>query len=1286
MVEKEGHVGRLSRHTDPIVACVRYESGLVAKTELAKFFGHIELLHSDKPTDRTCYLLVREEGRTGSYDEDRALVLLGADIGITSWHILHPALKIDASALLLVGDQDGFRGVARAHHQRRILASSSVPRKDGYFFNTVLSQDDTTPGDTDAATHNAQEYDVQVTLMPGMRASVSARDSVENILLHLQKKSSSADIEADKAFLVRLSKAAASGSTDKAEPTATATSEIWDAGLDCLNEALAASNDNPRRLHGTKNAANALGLEFRSLAKSSPLGFHLSSVDLHGGRRLDEKSSPALTRACHIMLFAKLAQHPDVLNVAVSPRVRLFNDVSKSLTQSDTYADGQGNLSVLWPYFSKGLDGSGQVIIVADTGLDTDHCQFREPQGVSKVRPSSWSNPIVDLSKRKVVQYTFWTHSDTDDVLQGHGTHMASSSCGSNINAASSIYDGVASGAKLSFWDIGKGDDLSTPVDSSILFAPGLAADAHIFSGSWGSTANQHDQSSYIMDQYAYEKDTNLLAVFAAGNDGQEGYFSVCNPGMSKNVLTVGAFESNFFGSSPIRAQSKHNVAYFSSMGPTYDWRIKPDILSPGFSVTAAKADDGPSCAFKAEAGSSSATALTSGLAALVRQYYMDARFYQTVTSRTAFTPSGALLKATLIHCGQSEKYYSPPLFTGSYAYRNPDTEIMQGTVLDGEWHASTFSASASSKIGPTDRPDYISGFGRIYLQNALPIPGVSNFPIDIYAYNNIVLRSNTEYSWFIQTPATGNWLKAQDAMLRCTLVWMDPPIIPFAEKNCAHDLDIIVTETVSLSSNYPEPSGNYPIWFGNGGSAPDSTNNVEQISISTKNINGRVALKKGAIYRVTVRANLLTQADTQAFSLVITTPKTSAGASVVTEPNTSGPATPVSTGLAAIVGICANDELEISATLSSHLAIGWQGGSVYTVKNKAGTPSYLHTGTMNYTQTLTQFRTDEVLCLKAGSYEVELKNVVNTGSNLPRDRFSSLGQTAVDINDCFIHLQGMYETLASITIAADADGILRCNFCDPIADSNGDKHFPIEVQMLGSIYGGRISYGWENGTSYVVAQSGTVLFQNTLNKGILGYHRYCLVEGEYQVGFGTISSDDDFGSRATADSGWTSGEWGVVEYSMRFMGCGFKPIGGVNAYREEYSDTFQTWFVYANPNPWVTIRATDEVDYCSTDFGDGWDPRWQPTDDETLVSITTESKSSTTIIIVAAAVAIIVIIAGIVYYFIRRGATSTSPMPTRLSGTDSFEVKELKRLPEPANVVAGHPYFENDFQPVRSL
>ena len=110
--------------------------------------------------------------------------------------------------------------------------------------------------------------------------------------------------------------------------------------------------------------------------------------------------------------------------------------------------------------------------------------------------------------------------------------------------------------------------------------------------------------------------------MFAAGNEGDMGYFSVHNPGLAKNALTVGAAENPH----PVDATFDQDyLAYFSSIGPTFDYRIKPDVVAPGYYIYSAQSTadaTSQSCSVIRKAGTSMATPGVAGNAALVREYF----------------------------------------------------------------------------------------------------------------------------------------------------------------------------------------------------------------------------------------------------------------------------------------------------------------------------------------------------------------------------------------------------------------------------------------------------------------------------------------------------------------------------------------------------------------------------------------------------------------------------------------------------------------------------------------
>ena len=76
------------------------------------------------------------------------------------------------------------------------------------------------------------------------------------------------------------------------------------------------------------------------------------------------------------------------------------------------------------------------------------------------------------------------------------------------------------------------------------------------------------------------------------------------------------------------------NLAPFSSIGPTSDGRIKPDVVAPGVTVSAGKSSKPDECTQSVLHGTSMATPLVGGGAAIVRQYFLEG-WYPTGTSNT---------------------------------------------------------------------------------------------------------------------------------------------------------------------------------------------------------------------------------------------------------------------------------------------------------------------------------------------------------------------------------------------------------------------------------------------------------------------------------------------------------------------------------------------------------------------------------------------------------------------------------------------------------------------------
>lgn len=131
-----------------------------------------------------------------------------------------------------------------------------------------------------------------------------------------------------------------------------------------------------------------------------------------------------------------------------------------------------------------------------------------------------------------------------------------------------------------------------------------------------------------------------ILCVAAAGNEGDNDFPYVGGPGDGKNVLTVGGVKAD------------GTRAGFSSIGPTYDGRIKPDVMSFAYAVTVAS----PGNNFYEGNGTSFAAPSLAGMLACYWQARRDA-------------PEGKIREVIK----KSSNNYSSP--NNEYGYGIPDFE-----------------------------------------------------------------------------------------------------------------------------------------------------------------------------------------------------------------------------------------------------------------------------------------------------------------------------------------------------------------------------------------------------------------------------------------------------------------------------------------------------------------------------------------------------------------------------------------------------------------------------------
>lgn len=98
--------------------------------------------------------------------------------------------------------------------------------------------------------------------------------------------------------------------------------------------------------------------------------------------------------------------------------------------------------------------------------------------------------------------------------------------------------------------------------------------------------------------------DKGIIVVASAGNEGEEIEPHVGIPAEAKNVIAVGAVQAN------------ETYALFSSIGPSYDGRVKPDVMAQGQTVVLSD----PAGNLVAGDGTSFSCPITSGMVACLWQ------------------------------------------------------------------------------------------------------------------------------------------------------------------------------------------------------------------------------------------------------------------------------------------------------------------------------------------------------------------------------------------------------------------------------------------------------------------------------------------------------------------------------------------------------------------------------------------------------------------------------------------------------------------------------------------
>jgi len=240
-----------------------------------------------------------------------------------------------------------------------------------------------------------------------------------------------------------------------------------------------------------------------------------------------------------------------------------------------------------------GLSGGGVLIGVMDTGFDTSHAVFSHLRSGGKIVATyDFINGDPDVM-------------DQPDVQRSHGTEVLSVLAGFNegslIGPAYGA-DFVLAKTELVFQEIQAEEDNWI---AAAEWMESLGVD--IISSSlgyidWYDTTQLDGRTAAITQAANAAVSLGVIAVNAAGNEGDTFWRKVIPPSDGDSVIAVGAVDR--YG----------EIALFSSRGPTADGRIKPDFCAQGMSVYMANWAGG----YGSAGGTSFATPLMAGGIALL--------------------------------------------------------------------------------------------------------------------------------------------------------------------------------------------------------------------------------------------------------------------------------------------------------------------------------------------------------------------------------------------------------------------------------------------------------------------------------------------------------------------------------------------------------------------------------------------------------------------------------------------------------------------------------------------
>jgi len=310
----------------------------------------------------------------------------------------------------------------------------------------------------------------------------------------------------------------------------------------------------------------------------------------------------------------------------------------------------------------KGLSGKGVLICMLDDGFNLWKLH-RTFDSLHVVKTWDFINQDESVDDSELKAYIGWHGTMTLSAIAGYTQReLIGPAYGASFLLARTELDGDEIQAEEDYWVAGLewADSLGADVVSSSL--------GYIDWYTWQDMDGATAVTTIAADQAAAK---GIVVVNSAGNEGDNpNYNTLVAPADGRRVLTIGAVDRQGYR------------AGFSSVGPTADGRIKPDVMAMGVGVKLADYRSAESFAYGN--GTSFSCPLTAGSVALLLEAFPAATPNQIIKT----------LHETASQAGNPDKYYGWGIVNLQSAYPYLDSLMAAGG--EDNWTAGSDSLKIS--------------------------------------------------------------------------------------------------------------------------------------------------------------------------------------------------------------------------------------------------------------------------------------------------------------------------------------------------------------------------------------------------------------------------------------------------------------------------------------------------------------------------------------------------------------------------------------------------------------